>query len=172
LLSILLIPILVAVAGVIYAFAPQLASFLIETLLGGELGIYGYLIELPIAARNGTAGTISPVTSIGPAILSLHWTMRTLSFILFSLILVVAGLCYGLENFKVMSEGTASNIVTGGFFTLLLIYATIPIYNAVATLINAVTSPSSGLILKEGMIEDLASTIIRPPPLPGGDGNP
>lgn len=171
-LSILLIPVLIAVAGIIYTFAPQIASFLIETLLGGEPGIYGYLIELPLAESPSRLEASSPATSIGPAILNLYGLMKNLSFIIFSIILVVAGLCYALESFTVMSEGTATNIVMGGLFTLIMIFLVLPLYNAAAGFINILTNPSSNWILKEGVIDGLAASIMKPPPLPGGGWEP
>jgi hypothetical protein len=37
--------------------------------------------------------------------------MRNISLALFAVVLMVAAICYGLENFRVVNEGTAANII-------------------------------------------------------------
>ncbi|RLF08848.1 MAG: hypothetical protein DRJ69_05740, partial [Thermoprotei archaeon] len=138
-----------------------IADFLINSFLGGEAGVYSYLIELPLAVNSTGTG---PVESIGPAVLNLHTLMTNLAFILFSIVLVVAGLCYALESFKVMSEGTAANIVMSGFFTLIMIFLIIPFYNTVAGMVNMLTDPASGFILEDGMLTAVVNAAVEPIP--------
>ncbi|MDR2203228.1 MAG: hypothetical protein LBE76_02805 [Nitrososphaerota archaeon] len=49
---------------------------------------------------------------------------------------MIAAICYGLENFRVMNEGTAANIIMNSVFTLVLIFACQPVYNVVAGAID------------------------------------
>jgi len=80
--------------------------------------VYSYLIGLLLALNSTGSG---PVESIRPAVLSLLKLMTNLVFILFNIVLIVAGLCYALESFKIMSEGTATNIVMSSSFILIMI---------------------------------------------------
>jgi len=144
-----------AVGGLIYALAPQIAQLLLGAI-GGEQGAYFFLVELPPADASATG-------TIGPAIMNLFVLMRNISFVFFAVVLVVAGLCYALESFRVMGEGTAANIITGSFFTLIMIFLVTPLYNVVAELFNYLTDPNSNLIIGSGMIQTVISAAIRPP---------
>ncbi|MCL4436355.1 MAG: hypothetical protein M1503_03200 [Thaumarchaeota archaeon] len=130
---------------------------LILNSLGGEGGVYFFLVKLPIA--DVAAG------GIGPAMVNVFEVIRNVSLAFFAVVLLVAGLSYALESFGVMREGTASGILTGSVFTLIVIFLTLPIYNAVAALFNVLTDPGSKLILEPGMIMSVLKTTISPPPV-------
>jgi hypothetical protein len=125
--------------------------------LGGESGVYFFLVKLPIA--DTTSG------GIGPAMVNVFEVIRNVSLAFFVVVLFVAGLSYVLESFGVMREGTASGILTGSVFTLIVIFLTLPIYNATAALFNVLTDPGSKLILEPGMIMSVLKTTISPPPV-------
>ena len=155
LLEAILLAAFLAVGGLIYALAPQIAGLLLGAI-GGEQGAYFFLVELPPADASATG-------TIGPAIMNLFELMRNISFVFFAVVLVVAGLCYALESFRVMGEGTATNIITGSFFTLIMIFLVTPLYNVVAELFNYLTDPNSNLIIGSGMIQTVVSAAMRPP---------
>lgn len=130
---------------------------LILNSLGGEGGVYFFLVRLPIG---DTAGE-----DIGPAIVKVFEIIRNVSLAFFVIVLFVAGLSYALESFGVMREGTASGILTGSVFTLIMIFLTLPLYNAAASLFNVLTDPGSKLILEPGMIMGVLKATISPPPV-------
>lgn len=154
-LEAVLLAVFLGLATLVWALAPQIAQLLLGAI-GGEQGAYFFLVELPIADAAATG-------SIGPAITNVFDLMRNLAFVFFALILVVAGLCYALESFRLMGEGTAANIITGSFFTLIAIFLVVPLYNTVAGLLNYLTSPGSGTILQPGMIQKVIEVAMRPP---------
>jgi hypothetical protein len=155
LLETVLLAAFLAVGGLIYALAPQIAQLLLGAI-GGEQGAYFFLVELPPADTSATG-------TIGPAIMNLFELMRNISFVFFAVVLVVAGLCYALESFRVIGEGTAANIITGSFFTLIMIFLVTPLYNIVAELFNYITDPNSNFIIGSGMIQTVVSVAMRPP---------
>ncbi|MBI4257432.1 MAG: hypothetical protein HY619_00610 [Thaumarchaeota archaeon] len=125
--------------------------------LGGEQGVYFFLIKLPIG--HAAAG------DIGPAIVNVLEIIRNVSLIFFAVVFLVAGISYALESFGAMREGTASGILTGSVFTLITIFLALPLYNATASLLNVLTDPGSKLILEPGMIMGVLKATISPPPV-------
>jgi hypothetical protein len=103
--------------------------------LGGPEGIYTYLLELPLISEpSGSGVTIGQ--QLGVPMTYVFGLMRNISLALFAVVLIIAGICYGLENFRIVNEGTAANIIMNSVFTLVLIFACQPIYNVVAGSIN------------------------------------
>ncbi|MDR0372559.1 MAG: hypothetical protein LBI79_03220 [Nitrososphaerota archaeon] len=120
---------------VIYLATPAIMSTLFNIILGGSDGIYTYLLELPLIAEPaGSGGTIGQ--QLGVPMTYVFGLMRTISLALFAVVLIIAAICYGLENFRIVNEGTAANIIMNSVFTLILIFACQPIYNVVAGTIN------------------------------------
>jgi hypothetical protein len=154
-LEAILLAAFLGLAALVYALAPQMAQLLLGAI-GGEQGAYFFLVELPVANATATG-------TIGPAIVNVYDLMQSISFVLFAVVLVVAGLCYALESFRVMGEGTAANIITGSFFTLIMVFLVVPFYNVVADLFNYLTDPNSNLILEPGMIQAVIGAAMRPP---------
>jgi len=72
--------------------------------------------------------------------LDLFYKMRDLSFLFFTLVLVFAGLCYLLENFRLMNEGTAFGMLTNSMFTLIIIYLLPDLYLVLSSGFNAITN--------------------------------
>ncbi len=137
----------------IYVAAPAIMSTLFSTIIGGPNGIYSYLLELPTLTNppiNG--GTIGQ--QLGIPMIKIFSLMQTIALSMFAIVLIIAGICYVLENFRIMSEGTAANIIMNSIFTFILIFASQPIYNTVATAINAFVGwPSvggSGILIPSG----------------------
>jgi hypothetical protein len=120
---------------VIYLATPVIMSTLFDVILGGPEGIYTYLLELPLIVEpSGNGGTIGQ--QLGVPMTYVFGLMRNISLALFAVVLIIAGICYGLENFRIVNEGTAANIIMNSVFTLVLIFACQPIYNMVAGCIN------------------------------------
>jgi len=103
----------------------QLISELLN--IGIQSYYYNLLVRLPLITEY-------------PAVYSLFEMMRNIAFGFFSLILLVAGICYLLESFHVVKEGEAFNILNNSIFTIILIFTIIPIYEAVAGLFNGLTN--------------------------------
>ncbi|MCL1971176.1 MAG: hypothetical protein FWF66_06975 [Candidatus Bathyarchaeota archaeon] len=123
---------------VIYLAAPVIMSTLFDIIIGGPKGIYSYLIELPlITDPPSTGGTIGQ--QLGVPMVKVFGLMQTIALAMFAVVLIIAAICYALENFRVVSEGTAANIIMNSVFTLILIFACQYIYNAVAGSINIFT---------------------------------
>ena len=120
---------------VIYLATPVIMSTLFDIILGGPEGIYTYLLELPLIVEpSGSGGTIGQ--QLGVPMTYVFGLMRNISLALFAVVLIIAGICYGLENFRIVNEGTAANIIMNSVFTLVLIFACQPVYNVVAGCIN------------------------------------
>ncbi|MEM4143980.1 MAG: hypothetical protein QW445_07585 [Candidatus Bathyarchaeia archaeon] len=114
---------------------PTFISWLADSLLGGADGFYSYLIELPVLGTSGSRLT----QKVGVVADAIYGKMQTISLLMFSIVLIVAAICYLLENFHIMSEGTASNIIMNSVFTFILIFAAKYLYNLIAVIINMFT---------------------------------
>jgi len=103
--------------------------------------------------------------------------MQTIALAMFAVVLIVAAICYALENFRVVSEGTAANIIMNSVFTLILIFACQYIYNVVAGVINIFTGwpdvGGAGLLIPSGnainILAGYATGGIGTVPLPNMD---
>jgi hypothetical protein len=145
---------------VIYLATPVIMSTLFDIIIGGPEGIYSYLLELPLISTPGSGGGGGTLgQQLGVPMTYVFEIMRTIALAMFAVVLIVAAICYVLENFRVMNEGTAANIIMNSVFTLILIFACQPIYNAVAGAINLFVGwPSvggSGLLISSGNIIDV-----------------
>ncbi|MCL1976506.1 MAG: hypothetical protein FWG55_00100, partial [Candidatus Bathyarchaeota archaeon] len=143
---------------VIYLAAPAIMSVLFDVIIGGPQGIYSYLIELPlITDPPSTGGTIGQ--QLGIPMVRVFGLMQTIALAMFAVVLIIAAICYALENFRVVSEGTAANIIMNSVFTLILIFACQYIYNAVAGSINIFTGwpdvGGSGLLIPSNNAIDI-----------------
>jgi hypothetical protein len=144
----------------IYLAAPALMSVLFNTIIGGPNGIYSYLLELPTInnppSKGGTIGQ-----ELGLPMVRVFSLMQTIALSMFAVVIIVAAICYVLENFRIMSEGTAANIIMNSVFTFILIFACQPLYNAAASAINVFVGwPSvggSGILITSG---NMISTIV------------
>lgn len=161
-LSLILIPILIGVAMLIGVFAPEILSWVIGQM-GGESGLYFYLISLPYiqpipeqTASFEQGGLPIQAYQVGHVAYSLYGTMQTIAFFLFTIALVVAALVFAFESFRVVGHGTAVNILTSSFFTLVMLFLFPTVWNACAGLINYLTHPYSHVILEPGMLQDVA----------------
>jgi hypothetical protein len=143
---------------VIYLAAPVIMSTLFDIIIGGPQGIYSYLIELPlITDPPSTGGTLGQ--QLGVPMVRVFGLMQTIALAMFAVVLIVAAICYALENFRVVSEGTAANIIMNSVFTLILIFACQYIYNAAAGSINIFTGwpdvGGSGLLIPSNNAIDI-----------------
>jgi hypothetical protein len=147
---------------VIYLATPVIMSTLFDVIIGGPEGIYSYLLELPLIAApdssgGGGGGTIGQ--QLGVPMSYVFGIMRTIALAMFAIVLIIAAICYVLENFRIMNEGTAANIIMSSVFTFILIFACQPIYNAAAGAINLFVGwpdvGGSGLLLSSGSIIDV-----------------
>ena len=157
-------PLIIGIAALIFGVlaiaismaAPQIAQWLLGAF-GGEQGVYFFLVEIPTADVNNPAVMTTPITNV-------FNLLRNIALVFFAVVLIIAGLYYALESFRLVSEGTAASIVTGSVFTALMIYLFLPIYNVTAALLNTLTSPSQGYILSPGMIQRLIECAVHAPP--------
>jgi len=160
----------------IYLAAPVIMSTLFDIIIGGPEGIYSYLLELPLitppVSNGATLGQ-----QLGTPMVVVFELMRTIALAMFAVVLIVAAICYVLENFRIMNEGTAANIIMNSVFTLILLFACQPIYNTVAGAINLFVGwpgiGGSGLLIPSGNIIDIivgyATGGIGTVPLPNMD---
>ena len=160
----------------IYLAAPVIMSTLFDIIIGGPEGIYSYLLELPLisppASNSATLGQ-----QLGTPMVVVFELMRTIALAMFAVVLIIAAICYVLENFRIMNEGTAANIIMNSVFTLILLFACQPIYNTVAGAINLFVGwpdiGGSGLLIPSANIIDIivgyATGGIGTVPLPNMD---
>jgi hypothetical protein len=150
---ILAMMLLLATAG------PGIIQLFANGLLGGSSGTYTLLIELPILSSERPVEGASAAKWVGWAADSMSSLMQTLAFGLLAVVLIISAMCYLLETFRIMHEGTALNIIMNSVFTLILIFAVKHIYNGVAAAVNALTGwpdvGGTGLIIQSGGEIDL-----------------
>jgi len=143
---------LLVIMGLMAYFLPNILQFFASEILGGSEGAYSLLIELPILENYAEPKTAAQW--VGKAALQFHTSVTTIALAMFAIVLFIAGICYALESFKIMNEGTAANIVMNSVFTLILIFAVRPIYNTVSSVINVFTGwpavGGSGLVIGDG----------------------
>ena len=161
---------------VIYLAAPVIMSTLFNIIIGGPEGIYSYLLELPLITTPGSGGgTLGQ--QLGVPMTMVFGIMRNIALAMFAIVLIIAAICYVLENFRIMNEGTAANIIMNSVFTLILIFACQPIYNAAAGAINLFVGwpdvGGAGLLIPSGntinIIVGYATGGIGTVPLPNMD---
>jgi len=150
--------------AVLADYGPQFVSWLADYVFEGENGAYSLLIELPILDSKEPPPSATVAQWIGHTADNLYSLMLNIALPMFAVVLIIAGICYALESFKIMGEGTAANIITNSVFTFILIFAAKPVYNLVATAINAFTGwpdvGGSGLIIESGQeIKELISAM-------------
>ncbi|MCS7098204.1 MAG: hypothetical protein NZ922_04430 [Candidatus Methanomethyliaceae archaeon] len=172
----LLLPLLAVVismvAGAITMLIPQLSQSLLGAINAAN-NVYALLIEIPRPLWDNNiylfpqlieSNPISGYSNfIGTSMTNFYAASRMASFILLVFVIIIAGISYFLQNFKIVSEGTAMRVFTGSIMCIVLIYLFPPIYDAIAALVNSLTYPSPYGILKPGMINEIllhASTII------------
>jgi hypothetical protein len=140
-------------------FGPQILQWFTNALMGGSNGAYALLIELPTWDPSRQTPTpppegASPAKWVGYAAHSMYNILQPVALGLLSVVLIIAAMCYLLETFRVMNEGTAMNIIVNSAFSLIMIFAIPYIYNGVAAAINAFTGwrdvGGTGLIISGG----------------------
>jgi hypothetical protein len=150
----IIIAFILVMMGVLTAFGPQILQWFAGALMGGSTGAYSLLIELPILNSTKPAQGASAGQWVGWAADSISGLLQQVALGLFSVVLIIAAMCYLLETFRIMHEGTALSIITNSVFTLILIFAVKYIYNGVAAAINAFTGwpdvGGTGLIITGG----------------------
>jgi hypothetical protein len=126
--------------------------------VGGEQGVYYFLVKLPVAdpSVNNNGGGVET------AILEVYPLIQNVALVFFVFVLLMAGLSYAVENFGILKEGTASYILSSSLFTLVMLFLILPVYNSTAAMFNVITDPSSGMILKNGEITGLLKAAISP----------
>jgi len=148
----ILIAFFLALMGIAWAMGPTIINWLFGEVIGNDDNLYSLLLELPVIddSRTSTMGQ-----QLGVPITKVFNLMQTVALSLFAIVLIIAGVCYVMESFKIMSEGTASRIITGSVFTLILIFACKPLYNVVAEAINLFVGWQGGNVNGSGLlIED------------------
>ena len=140
-------------------FGPQILQWFAGALMGGSNGAYALLMELPTWDPSRQTPTppssgASPAKWVGYAAHSMYNILQPVALGLLSVVLIIAAMCYLLETFRVMNEGTAMNIIMNSAFSLIMIFAIPYIYNGVAAAINAFTGwrdvGGTGLIISGG----------------------
>jgi len=137
-------------------FGPSILSLFTSALMGGANGAYALLIELPTwdPSKPPTAPPegASPAMWVGYAAHRMYGVLQPIALGLLSIVLIMAALCYLMESFRIMSEGTAINIIMNSAFALILVFAAPYIYNGVAAAINVFTGwpdiGGTGLIIE------------------------
>ncbi|MEP0826854.1 MAG: hypothetical protein HRF40_15395, partial [Nitrososphaera sp.] len=141
-------------------------AYLIDSL-GGEHGIYFFLVYLPIvpdaASSFYLASGVSSNDTVGLAIQSVFASVQNISLVFYVFVLTFAGLSYAFESIRIMKEGTSSTILSESLVTLVLMFVALPIYNVAASMINVITVPDSNLILRQGDIMGIIKSTISPP---------
>jgi len=140
------------------AAGPQILQWFAGVLMGGSNGAYALLIELPTwdpsKSPSPPPSGASPAQWVGYAACSMYGLLQKVALGLLSVVLIIAAMCYLLETFRVMNEGTAMNIIMNSAFSLIMVFAIPYIYNGVAAAINAFTGWSdvggTGLIISGG----------------------
>lgn len=172
----LLFPILAVIitmiAGAITMLIPQISQSLLGSINAAN-NVYALLIEIPRPLWDSSIYLFpqlienTPINGysnfIGTSMTNFYATSRMASFILLTFIIIIAGASYILQNFKIISEGTAMRILMGSIMCIIFIYLFPPLYDSIAALINSLTYPSPYGILKPGMIDEIllhASTVI------------
>jgi hypothetical protein len=140
--------------------------YLIDSL-GGEHGIYFFLVYLPVvsdpASSSIIASNIGGSDTVGLAIQSVFASVQNISLVFYVFVLTFASLSYAFESIRIMKEGTSSTILSDSLVTLVLMFVALPIYNTAASMINIITVPDSGLILRHGDIIGIIKSTISPP---------
>jgi hypothetical protein len=142
-------------------------AYLVDSL-GGEHGIYFFLVYLPVVADPASSfllvpGGSSSTDTVGLAIQSVFASVQNISLVFYVFVLTFAGLSYAFESIRIMKEGTASTILSESLVTLVLMFVVLPVYNTAASMINVITAPDSNLILRQGDIMGIVKSTISPP---------
>ncbi|UVS68744.1 hypothetical protein NWT39_12665 [Nitrososphaera viennensis] len=141
-------------------------AYLVDSL-GGEHGIYFFLVYLPVVPDPSSSSFVtsgsSSTDTVGLAIQSVFASVQNISLVFYVFVLTFAGLSYAFESIRIMKEGTASTILSESLVTLVLMFVALPIYNTAASMINVITTPDSNLILRQGDIMGIIKSTISPP---------
>jgi hypothetical protein len=141
-------------------------AYLVDSL-GGEHGIYFFLVYLPVVPDATSsfylANGVSSNDTVGIAIRSVFASVQNVSLVFYVFVLTFAGLSYAFESIRIMKEGTASTILSESLVTLVLMFVALPIYNTAASMINVITVPDSNLIMRQGDIMGIIKSTISPP---------
>ena len=161
-LGMLLIPALMAIIMLVMigVVAPNAMRFILGGVKFPEL-----LVHVPLMppAEDGVlegAGMGGLSTAMG----NLQETMQLIALAGLGIALLVAGIYYMCESLRVVSEGTASRIIAESFIVLILIFAFPYIYNAGASLVNAMNSEAifGGWDQAQAITQNLKDEIVTP----------
>jgi hypothetical protein len=110
-------------------FAIVISSYVIEFLQGVNPPPTKYFYIFPLAGsgtdvNNGIIGV--------PQMEKLYNQVRDVSFLLLGIVFMFAALTFVLENFNIMSPGTAWNIIAKSIFYVIMIWLLLWLYNGIA----------------------------------------
>ncbi len=159
-----LLAVLMIIVGIIGLALPAFTNWILSAVNMPQ-NIYSLLIELPRPLwDNQTFGpqlfnSSEPVSGysgiIGQSMTHLYAGSKTAAFALLAVVLVVAGLSFFLQNFRILGEGTAVRILTGSIMAVVFIFVFPYIYDAVAATVNSLTYPSPHGIIPPGAIDKI-----------------
>ncbi|MEM4218109.1 MAG: hypothetical protein QXZ09_08805 [Candidatus Methanomethylicaceae archaeon] len=159
------------IAGAITTFFPQLTTWILGSINAAD-NIYALLIEIPRPLWDNNTYLLDPLVNstsyglytnatsgysflIGSSMTNFYGASRTAALILLVFVVAFAGISYFLQNFRLVSEGTATRILMGSVMCIVLIFIFPPVYDVIAATINALTYPGPSGILKPGMIDEI-----------------
>jgi hypothetical protein len=157
-----IIPIITIIISIINLAFPSLVEGIINALNLPQ-SIYSLLIEIPRPFWDESIYGFSPLTNssynfmIGTSMTYLYAGSRIVAFYLLAFLIIIAAFSFLLQNFKLISEGTAFRILTGTITSIILIYLFPIIYDAIAAIINYITFPSPNGIIPSNAIEEILS---------------
>jgi hypothetical protein len=110
-------------------FALSISSFVLGFLQGVQPPPTKYFYVFPLAGsgtdvNNGVIGV--------PQMEKLYNQVRDVSFLLLGIVFMFAALTFVLENFRIMSPGTAWNIIAKSIFYVIMIWLLLWLYNGIA----------------------------------------
>jgi hypothetical protein len=110
-------------------FALSISSFVLGFLQGVQPPPTKYFYVFPLAGsgtdvNNGIIGV--------PQMEKLYNQVRDVSFLLLGIVFMFAALTFVLENFNIMSPGTAWNIIAKSIFYVVMIWLLLWLYNGIA----------------------------------------
>ncbi|MGC9068777.1 MAG: hypothetical protein ACP5IZ_07340 [Thermoprotei archaeon] len=133
-------------------------------LIGLDRAIIFFIVELPTS--NAKASGDAQLIAAANTMTNLYRVTEPIALYLLVIALFIAGIAYALESFRIISEGTAFNILANSIMTPILIIAFPYLYNAVVGIINTITLPpsygGSGVILQDNTIATLIGNAFNP----------
>jgi len=166
----LLIPAIMAIIMLVMigVVAPAAMDYILGGVKFPELLVHVPLLPPAEDTVLQGAGMGGMTTAMG----NLQGTMQFIALAGLGIALLIAGIYYMCESFRVVSEGTAARIIAESFIVLILIFAFPYIYNAGAGLINAMNSEAifGGWDQAQNITQGLVDEIVWPATKGGLEG--